>query len=268
MVLIVGATGKIGKLLLKVFGDQAVGTTRRRNSKSLVFLDVESKDCDQATLSSKKFDYVFYCIGELPTSKRSLNDFHAVNAEGISFVKSLLTNQTTMVYFSTVAVYGFINPLSPIDVGAPLNPMNHYALSKLGGENKVQKCFEKYVIFRLPPVYMDYSDPVLKKRVIKNKWIEVIVDNDSITHSFCSASRILETVENLEQIESGIYHLTDNEPLSVKEIKKINKENSYIRIPVSSRFYKKLLYDYKIASYLPSKLAQICYKLFLSNTYL
>ena len=62
MVLIVGATGKIGKLLL-ASQDQAVGTTRRRNSKSLVFLDVESKDCDQATLSSKKFDMFFIVSG-------------------------------------------------------------------------------------------------------------------------------------------------------------------------------------------------------------
>ena len=86
------------------------------------------------------------------------------------------------------------------------------------------------------------GEPVFKKRIILNKFLEIVFNGDKQIHSYCSLSRILEVIQEgcLSSIlPYGVYNLADKEPVSIDKIKSQQNISSIIVIPVSANLFLK-----------------------------
>ena len=172
---------------------------------------------------------------------------------------------------STNSVYGESIVNRDVFETEKVHPKNLYAKSKLQGEFFSKKQFKNHYIFRIPPVYLNFEDKTIYKRIIKNKFIEIKFGDDSQLHSFCSLKTLLSITKKVikNNYEIGIFHIADQKVYSINFLKEKLKINSLLTIKISKTHFKQLI---KLSSYLKinfieDKINEIFYKLFCNNVY-
>lgn len=228
-VLVTGASGMLGQDLCPLFEDagwNVIETTRQN-------LDITNETQVLKVIGEHKPDVVVHCAAYTNVDGAE-DDFHTaelVNSKGTEYIaKCCALKNITLVYISTDYVFdGTKNtPYEPSDI---TNPINKYGLTKLQGEQAVQKYCSKYYIVRTSWLYghhgKNFVETMLSLAVSHN---ELKVVDDQIgcpTWTVDLADGILSILDNSN--EYGIYHICGSECTSwfefAKEIFRLAKLN-------------------------------------------
>ena len=271
--LIVGSTGKIGSFLKNSLkSDYTIYTISRCNPDNYNFYYDFDKQLGDLTLLKKiDFDIVINCIGILPSFNFSARSYYRVNSESINILASYLNNDCKYIFMSTISVYGESIENRDVKETDKVYQKNLYAKSKLKGELFSKKQFKNYYIFRIPPVYLNFEDKTLYKRIIKNNFIEIKFGDDSQLHSYCSLLTLLRITNKVikNNYERGIFHIADQKIYSNTFLKEKLKTNSLITINIYKSHFKYILRlsKWMKINFIENKINEIYYKLFCNNVY-
>ncbi len=150
-ILVTGAKGMLGQDLcpiLKNSGFEVIQT-------DIDTLDITNFDNVTSVFSTEKPDIVIHCAAytNVDKAEEDLSTARLINKTGTENIAKICgANDITMVYISTDYVFnGEKNtPYLPTDIPAPIN---NYGLTKLEGEQAVQKYCSKYYITRTSWLY-------------------------------------------------------------------------------------------------------------------
>ena len=272
-ILIVGSTGKIGSFLLNSLkSDYTIYTVSRCNSDNYNFYyDFDKQLGDLTLLKEIDFDIVINCLGILPSSNFSEESYYKVNSESVNILASCINSDCKYIFMSTISVYGESIVDRDIIETDKVYPKNLYAKSKLEGELFSKKQFLNYCIFRIPPVYLNFEDKTIYKRIIKNNFIEIKFGDDSQSHSYCSLQTLLSITKQIieNNYEIGIFHIADQKIYSNNFLKEKLKVNSLITLRLYKTHFKFLLKLTKFLklNFVENKINEIYFKLFCNNIY-
>jgi len=272
-ILIVGSTGKIGSFLLNSLkSDYTIYTVSRCNSDNYNFYyDFDKQLGDLTLLKEIDFDIVINCLGILPSSNFSEESYYKVNSESVNILASCINSDCKYIFMSTISVYGESIVDRDIIETDKVYPKNLYAKSKLEGELFSKKQFLNYCIFRIPPVYLNFDDKTIYKRIIKNNFIEIKFGDDSQSHSYCSLQTLLSITKQIieNNYEIGIFHIADQKIYSNNFLKEKLKVNSLITLRLYKTHFKFLLKLTKFLklNFVENKINEIYFKLFCNNIY-
>ncbi|MEV4502596.1 dTDP-4-dehydrorhamnose reductase family protein [Streptomyces klenkii] len=153
--MIFGASGLLGRSMMRAFGDWKVtGTSFRRKGRELVRMDATSADDVRNVLSRIRPDVVVNCVGErrpavwkeAPALARELNiEVARLIAE------AACRHGARLLHVSSDYVFDGTAP--PYWVDARRNPVNAYGRWKLLAEDAVRGACPESVILRLPVLY-------------------------------------------------------------------------------------------------------------------
>ena len=272
-ILIVGSTGKIGSFLLNSLkSDYTIYTVSRSNSdKYNFYYDFDKQLGDLRLLKKIDFGIVINCMGILPSSNLSEESYYKVNSESVNILASYINTDCKYIFMSTISVYGESNTNTKIYETDKVVPKTLYAKSKFQGELFSKKQFQNYFIFRIPPVYLNFEDKTIYKRIIKNNYIEIKFGDDSQLHSYCSLKTLLLTTKQFidKNYDNGVFHLADKKLYSIKFLKEKLNTHSFICLIVYKKHFELLLRLIKLLklNFLINKVNEIYFKLFCNNVY-
>ena len=269
-ILIIGSSGKIGKYLTSRFDDMFHVTVLSRNT-SPFFYDFDKKTGNIDGLKKLNFDYIINCLGVLPSKRVRDQSFYNINSSSINILSECVNSSAIFINLSTISVYGESIKHRNIIENDIVNPKNIYAKSKLKGEELVSEKFKTFINFRIPPVYLDYNDSTLYKRIIKNDLFEIVFNNDDQLHSFCSLNTLYQTLLKYinNPCKNGVYHLCDKRLISIKDLKSYINKKPLVKLKIKDGIFEFLMKISKILKLekLNSKINEIHFKACLSNIY-
>ncbi len=220
-ILIFGSSGQLGSDIFKELSFTKLYNIYRPTSSEI---NLSKKDFIKK-INTKKYDYIINCaaIHDVDFAQKNTELTYHVN----SYVPEELAkycdlNNCHLIHFSTDYVFDGIrsNNLEYIEEDLT-NPINIYGASKELGEKKIKSLLKNYYIFRVstlfgstPPRGKKYNfvDAIINK-FKNNESLSVVSDQFSKPTSTLFISRIVkEMIQN--KIESGLYHLTNNQSLS------------------------------------------------------
>lgn len=273
-ILILGHTGKIGSFVFNrlVQTDNKIISLGRSRNQCDIYYDFDKKEGDLSNLKNLKVDLIINALGILPKQKAKEIEYSNVNTEPLRILKKHINKNAQIIQLSTIAVYGeeIINrAVKEID---KVKPKNNYAKTKIQAEKIIIDGFKKHWIFRIPPVYLDYNDKVLFKRIILNPFFEIIFNGDKHEHSYCSLNRILEVIQFgciPSTLPYGIYNLADKSPLTIKQIKSHSNIKALLKISFNAEILLKTRNFFRFfrIDTISEKINEIYYKTCISNLY-
>ena len=238
-ILITGATGFIGRHLVKALNDVGYNNTRclvrkvsqvdglRKYGVEIHYGDLlDSSSLEQAI---KGVDTIFHLAGEIYS--QSPNQLETVNINGTENLLRVLINHKLkrLIYLSSIAATGpMINKNVLLNEDTPYNPINAYGISKYRAEKIVIHYYKNYnipaIIFRLPVVYgpwIDESSRVfLFLNMIKNNIYRIIGSGENIM-SLCYIDNLIHgLLLATKQINciGKVFLIADKIPYTVNEI--------------------------------------------------
>jgi UDP-glucose 4-epimerase len=163
-ILITGVAGFIGSHLAEhflehghdVYGIDDVSTGRRENVPDgvrFVETSIGSAPAVNSLFREASPDVVYHCAASYKDPEDWERDAW-VNVEGTLHVlrAALQAKVRRLVYFQTSLCYG-INPVSPMKVGAPIDPTSSYAISKTAAEQYIALSGIDWVSLRLANIF-------------------------------------------------------------------------------------------------------------------
>jgi nucleoside-diphosphate-sugar epimerase len=217
--LLTGASGFLGKVLFnhhKGFYD--ISTIARSNGDF-------KQDIRRPFILKSSFDIVVHCAGKahlVPKTEEEKNDFFLINYQGtVNIVESLPKAPKSLVFISTVAVYGKEEGQN-INEDADLEGTEPYALSKIKAEffleNWARENNVKLTILRLPLI-AGPNPPGNLGAMIKavRKGYYFRIGGGSARRSLIWAEDIATFISHIAD-KGGVYNLTDNMHPSFREI--------------------------------------------------
>ncbi len=146
-VLVTGADGVLGSYFLDSLKDfNVIGTSRRKSSSNKILVDFSD---DNFIDKIPKVDVIIHCaaITDVDFCEKNKDVATKINIDATRKLAEFAeSNGIHLIYISTDSVYSEKNGISSEE--SDLNPVNHYAFTKLQGEKVVSK-ISKYTILRL-----------------------------------------------------------------------------------------------------------------------
>lgn len=225
---IIGATGFIGQNLLKALPEADSVSLRNEGWKlqvaiSSVIINLVGKAHDHKGTATEQ-DY-FYANVDLV--KDVFNSFMDSSASLLIHISSL----------ASIEEFEAVDPLKETD---DCNPISLYGKSKRAAEKWLIEqelpSTKKLIILRPPMVHGsgDKGNLALLYKLL-SKGIPYPLSSFDNNRSFISIDNfsffIQKIIEKQGELESGIYHIADNESVSTKEIIKIIKNITDRRVP-------------------------------------
>ena len=245
-ILVLGATGQIGKALKKdLVGWEEV---KFLNRKELDFKNIESIES-----KIKDFQPDFIINTAAYTNVDGAEDFrddaYQINSVAVDKLSKLANSYgVVLVHFSTDYVFDGQKNLPYLETDFP-NPLSIYGKSKLEGEKFVEENCSKFFIIRTSGVISRSEDNFLSKiKKFTEKQNKLFVINDQITSINYSAyiskttSLMLEkTEENIEnESRWGTYHMSGDKLGSWFDFAKYAQKISKLKNP-NSAFSKSII---------------------------
>jgi len=212
-ILLTGATGFLGKTMLKQLGNKHHVITLGRGKTNLIQCDLRNK-----VPSLGQMDIVIHAAGKahvVPKNSLEAEEFFEVNVTGLSNLLAALDPANSLrkfVFISSVAVYGLTEG-NLVSENFPLQAEDPYGKSKIAAEKIVSDwCIKneiKYYILRLPLIAGTNAPGNLGAlaRGIKNDRY-FSIGKASAKKSLVLAEDIARFITIMDG-PSGIYHLTD-----------------------------------------------------------
>jgi dTDP-4-dehydrorhamnose reductase len=172
---------------------------------------------------------------------------YQINVTGVeNIAKACLQFNTKLIHISTDYVFDG-SKKQPYIENDSTNPINYYGVTKLLGEEVVQKNSKEFIIIRTSWVYSSYGNNFVKtmiKLMQSKESINVINDQiGSPTYAKSLAKVILNIINELENkliAINGIYNYSSDAIISwydfANEIKKLSKSNCIIN-PIATVNY-------------------------------
>lgn len=252
-ILVTGATGFIGKHLVKALVDKGrevrclvrkTSDTKylKRLGAELVYGDL----LDRKSLSNalKDIDIIHHLASEVYSKKAS--NFYITNVLGTKNLLAACANTKIkkFIYLSSIAVNGFPNSQSAlINEKSPCHPFTPYGKSKLEAEKLIVNHFYKYggavIIIRAPVVYGPGQPHILTNffnKIYKGKTI-YIVGNGNNLRSLCYVDNLIQGIllaENKVNLGNAVYVISDKKVYTFNEILEIIAEAAKVNI---QKFY-------------------------------
>jgi nucleoside-diphosphate-sugar epimerase len=213
-VLVTGATGFLGKIILAGLPHGCIKYSLARNSGSDIVCNLA---LEIPVLES--VETVIHAAGKahtVPSNDEQAAEFWSVNYEGTCNLLRALERVPRLpkcfVFISTVAVYG-LETGENIDETAPLNGSTPYAQSKIAAEQAVSDWCNSHqvncVILRLPLVVgKDAPGNLGKMRSAIQKRRYVRIKGNPARKSVVSAEDVARIIPSLID-KQGIFNLTD-----------------------------------------------------------
>lgn len=234
MILLTGATGFLGKALLKGFSRDSIVTLSKKNADINV-------DLASGIPHLQYFDMVIHAAGMAHVIPKLVKDgklFFDVNVEGTQNLLKGLENAgvpRSFIFISSVAVYG-LKSGSLIDENCPLLARDAYGLSKIEAEKVILNwCNRNNVIctiLRLPLI-ADQNPPGNLGAMIRaiNGGYYFNISDGKARKSIVMAKDIVVILPVVAKV-GGVYHLTDGYHPSFAELssliaKQLGKERPY-----------------------------------------
>lgn len=214
-IIITGATGQLGSELKDILLEDA--------SKECFFLDrtqlpLDQPSCIKDILAQYQPDLIIhagaYTSVDLAESEPDLADIvnHQSTDEIAQYCK---INDVKLIAISTDYVFDG-NCDSALQEETPVDPINVYGLTKLKGEQAIQKWLPEAVIIRTSWVYSTYGKNFVKTMIkLMTERDEISVINDQIgspTYAYDLAKAISVVVDS--KWLGGIYHYSNEGEIS------------------------------------------------------
>lgn len=244
-VLIIGASGFIGNLLLEEFSKahDVLGTFYNHPVDNLVHLDVTDKSEVDDIVNSFKPDVILHPAASpnVEYCETHPEETRRVNVDGTANVVLTAKNiGAKLFYFSSDYIFdGKNGPYSEEDKP---NPINVYGEQKLASEKLIQEDLKDYLIIRVTVVYgwerQGKNFVIRMIHTLKNNQT-MKVPNDQVgtptyVNNMCKAVR-----ELVEKDKVGIYHVVGKDLMDrysfAKVVTDVFSLNSELLIPVSTR---------------------------------
>ena len=240
-ILVIGANGQLGSEI-KVLSANYVQFAWLFVTRSDFSLENESQMIDY--LNEHKPDFIINCaaytaVDKAETEKDLANTINNVAVGTIA--KWCFDYDAKLIHVSTDYVFDGNSPI-PLTEKDQTNPINHYGLTKLRGE---ENCFQQNpesIIIRTSWVYSEFGNNFVKTMIRFMKERESLnIVNDQIgspTYASDLAAAILVIICN-EKWHSGLYNYSNEGEISwlqfAEEIKKITKSDcKLIGVPSSA----------------------------------
>ena len=204
-VLVTGAKGMLGKDLCPILEDSGY---------EVIETDIDTMDITdifsvKSNIEKYNPDIVIHCaaytnVDGAETDKETAEKINVLGTENIA--KMCAKNNVELVYISTDYVFDGekSEPYQPDDKP---NPLNVYGLTKLKGEQAIQKYCEKYYIVRTSWLYGIHGKNFVETMIIlaqTKKELKVVDDQIGCPTWTVELSNAI--VKLLEDYEYGIYH--------------------------------------------------------------
>lgn len=206
-ILVTGAKGMLGQDLCPILEDNEFDVVETDTDN----LDITDKKQMNDVISKEKPDIIVHCAAYTNVDKAEEDTDTAmkINAEGTeNLAKVCAEKDITIVYISTDYVFDGkkSSPYTPQDKP---NPLNKYGLSKLKGEEAIQKNCKKYYITRTSWLYGHHGKNFVETMLSLAEKPELKVVDDQIgspTWTMELANGIVELLN--KNADYGIYHIS------------------------------------------------------------
>lgn len=243
-VLIIGASGLLGKQLMKDFSKdyEVVGTYNNSKREGLLHLDMTNRSEVESVISKENPDVIIVCSAKTNVEKCELEpeDTFRINLEGIRNIADYCKNRK-IVYLSADSVFDGTK-LEYTEEDAP-NPINVYSLSKLRGEEVIQT-LPDYLICRTARLYSyDKKSPkfinIMINSLREGKPIKAPIDTEGNPTFVPDLSRAI--FELVKKDKKGVYHTVGDEAISfyraALKIAEVFGFDSSLITPVEKHFF-------------------------------
>jgi dTDP-4-dehydrorhamnose reductase len=235
-VIVVGGSGQLGQCLNEV-------TSKEQGPLNFVFLSRAELDCSNEAQTKSVFDKYqpIYCINcaaytAVDQAEDDQDIAFKVNEVAVkSLAEHCLAFQTTLIHISTDFVFNG-NSSVPLAENVETNPVNVYGLSKLKGEQEIQRLLEKYFIIRTSWLYSEKANNFVKTMLkLAQTRSELTVIYDQVgtpTYAMDLANLIVKIIQN-DSNAFGLYHYSNEGVASWYDFAKAVFELSETDIKVS-----------------------------------
>jgi len=220
-VLVTGASGLLGCKLVKALAE-GYEVTPTHNTRPIhpgsVRMDIVDGGEVARVLSRVKAELVVHAAAETNVDKCEINKKLAwsVNAEGTRNISAACGKiGAKLIYVSTDYVFDGEKGLYSEDDEA--NPINHYGVTKLEGENSVRELCEDFIIARTSVLYgwhpskVNFATWVIDS-LRNGREISAVEDH---YNSPTLADNLAETILRIMRMDvAGVYHLAGSERIS------------------------------------------------------
>ena len=204
-VLVTGAKGMLGSDLCPMLEDYGYDVTETDRDN----LDITNYKQSMEIISELTPDFVIHCAAYTNVDKaeeelQTALDINLTGTENIA--KACAANNAVLIYISTDYIFDG-NKTTPYLTTDKPNPVNNYGLTKLKGEEAVQKYCEKYYIARTSWLYGHHGRNFVETMIALADKPQVKVVNDQIgcpTWTVDLSEAIIKLIEN--KAPYGIYH--------------------------------------------------------------
>jgi dTDP-4-dehydrorhamnose reductase len=218
--LLLGATGKMGTAISKVFADKYI--LEKRNSKDFDALDFNQvKDL----VESIKPDIIINAVAFLaidPSEESPETSFQSNTLYPRLLAQLSKKHGFFLIHFSTDAVFNDKKQDFHVESDIPC-PLNMYGMTKYAGDCMIQSIAENYYIIRIPVLFGETpkKDQFVEKMLqrIEDGHKELCIANDIISspsYSYDISTKIKEIIES--NLESGVYHVSNQGKASLYEL--------------------------------------------------
>ena len=190
-------------------------------------------------------DYIINLVGKAHdfSGTATKEDFYYANFELAKKAFQIFINSEAhvLIHISSLAAIEEVEAAKPLSEIADYNPLSHYGQSKRDAEEwlltQTLPLGKKLIILR-PPMVHGAGDRGNLKQLYKmvSKGIPYPLALFKNKRSFLSIENFCFYIKQIllknDQMETGIYHLADDETLSSNEIVKIIKEETGLNTPV------------------------------------
>ena len=204
-VLVTGATGMLGSDLCPMLEDsgfEVIETTRDE-------IDITDEQNVKSVINDVKPDYVVHCAAytNVDKAQEEFDKAELVNAKAAEYIaQACKENEAVLIYISTDYVFDG-EKQTPYEPDDQTNPINAYGLTKLHGEQAVEKYCDKYYILRTSWLYGHHGKNFVETMLSLADKPEVKVVDDQIgcpTWTVDLADAIISFID--EDPDYGIYH--------------------------------------------------------------
>jgi dTDP-4-dehydrorhamnose reductase len=216
-ILILGASGLIGRYLMNEFGNQSIGTYCKNPVEGLVYFDLLESSIEDLNLKDIRYVIICSAIAKIDDCVKDFS--REINVNKLKkIIKEFSNRKIIPIFISTASVFNGYGNYKEDDLR---NPINEYGKQKQEIEEFIIKELENYLIIRLGKVFGEcYGESFFSSFFLKdNKGDEIKCTNEKI--SLTSTKDVAKGIRFLiENNSNGIYHIDSGVVKTIYEFAK------------------------------------------------
>ena len=212
-ILVTGADGQLGN---------AVRIAARNSANNYIFTDIAELDITNAEavatmVKQNDINVIVNCAAytNVDKAEEDAGTAELLNAKAVrNLADAAKENDGTLIHVSTDYVFGGNHGNTPRTEEEPANPTGVYGLTKLHGEQEIEKSGCRYLIFRTAWLYSEFGNNFLKtmlRLTAERDAVDVVFDQiGTPTYAADLAAVISGIIENEKyKGREGIYHYSN-----------------------------------------------------------